>query len=89
MEEEISKMAAMDNFSFNRIAKIDFIEMSFKKRNSQYDNTPPTCHNSEELKIMLQNKCDKGMRSSITMDDKFYHSIMSIKPTSCEAERAF
>ncbi|OAF64012.1 hypothetical protein A3Q56_08286 [Intoshia linei] len=40
-------MAVMDNFLFNRIEKSDFIEMSFKKRNSEYDNTPPTCHNSD------------------------------------------
>ncbi|OAF67524.1 hypothetical protein A3Q56_04753 [Intoshia linei] len=69
MEEEVFKMAIMDNLSFNRIAKSDFNQMSFKKRNSEYDNTAPTWHNFEELKIMLQDKCDKEMRFSITMDE--------------------
>ncbi|OAF70102.1 hypothetical protein A3Q56_02132 [Intoshia linei] len=29
-----------------------FIQMSFKKRNSEYDNTPPTCHNSVKRMIL-------------------------------------
>ncbi|OAF72204.1 hypothetical protein A3Q56_00020 [Intoshia linei] len=53
--------------------------MGFKKRNSEYDNTPPICHNSVKRMIL----------SFYNKKKKFYHSIMFIKPTSCEAERAF
>uniref|UniRef100_A0A0L8HX16 BED-type domain-containing protein n=1 Tax=Octopus bimaculoides TaxID=37653 RepID=A0A0L8HX16_OCTBM len=43
--EEVSKLAAMDGFSFNSIAKSDFIQRNLHSQRSKYDKLQPTSAN--------------------------------------------
>ncbi len=82
MEEEISKMATIDGFSFKRIANSNFIQESFKKRKGEYDVQPPTCPNTvknmiisffekkkKELAELFKEKYSNGKRFSLTLDE--------------------
>ncbi|CAI9722164.1 Hypothetical predicted protein [Octopus vulgaris] len=43
--EEVSKLAAMDGFSFNAIAKSDFIQRNLHSQSGKYDKLQPTFAN--------------------------------------------
>ncbi|CAI9731260.1 Hypothetical predicted protein [Octopus vulgaris] len=45
MEEEVSKLAAMDGFSFNSIAKSNFIQRNLHSQRDKYDKLQPTSAN--------------------------------------------
>ncbi|CAI9724026.1 Hypothetical predicted protein [Octopus vulgaris] len=43
--EEVSKLTAMNGFSFNSIAKIDFIQRNIHGQRGKYDKLQPTSAN--------------------------------------------
>ncbi|CAI9716704.1 protein mono-ADP-ribosyltransferase PARP14-like [Octopus vulgaris] len=45
MDEDVSKLAAMDGFSFNSIAKSDFIQRILHSQRGKYDKLQPTSAN--------------------------------------------
>ena len=88
MEEEISRLAAIDGFSFNSIAKSNFIQTNLHDQSAKYNRLPPTSANGvknivmdyyrtekEKLANYFKNEVSRGIRYSLTLDE--YTSIQN------------
>ncbi len=88
MEEEISKLAASDGFSFNSIANSTFLQSSLQLQKSKYDKPPPTSSNGVKNMVMnfyttkkmnlvchFKEQLAQGIRYSLTLDE--YTSIQN------------
>ena len=80
MEEEISRLAALDGFSFNKIATSNFIQNSL--RTNTYDKTPPRTGHAVSVIVKryykkikcktiehFQKLINEGKRFSLTIDE--------------------
>ncbi|CAI9723312.1 Hypothetical predicted protein [Octopus vulgaris] len=80
--EEVSKLAAMDGFSFNSIAKSDFIQRNHHSQRGKYDKLQPPSANGvrnmvmnyyitkkEELIHYFEKEVALGIRYSLTLDE--------------------
>uniref|UniRef100_A0A0L8GLA9 BED-type domain-containing protein n=1 Tax=Octopus bimaculoides TaxID=37653 RepID=A0A0L8GLA9_OCTBM len=85
--EEVSKLAAMDGFSFNSITKSDFIQRNLHSQRGKYDKSQPTSANGVRNMVMNYNitkkeeliryfkKVTLGIHYSLTLDE--YRSIQN------------
>ncbi|CAI9737666.1 Hypothetical predicted protein [Octopus vulgaris] len=75
MEEKVSKLAAMDGFSFNSIAKSDFIQRNLHSQRGKYDKLQPASANRVRNMESESSSKSRNLIDSQKYDDLEKHCI--------------